>query len=354
MRFKIADLVAVNMETLKAKDDVFDVEYVDTGSVTAGVFGPAEYFESLQQAPSRARRVAMAGDTVYSTVRPNQRHFGFITDELANRVYSTGFAVLHPNPEKVLPYYFYLIMNQEWVTETLHSIGSGSTSAYPSIKPGDILNLEVEVPTLEKQRLIVNIFQSLDGKMLINNQINDNLVALAGTIWRNFDVYESKEVRDLFDVKYGKTMPKTQLTSTGVPVFGANGMIGYTDKPVMLPDYSVVITSRGSGSGDVQLMDKGVFVTNNLLTIESKHPQSNWATWQMLEQANIQGAVTGSAQPQLTIENFARVVVNIPDKDTIQKFNEVSENFEQIYWANKNEIKLLTETRDTLLRKLIG
>lgn len=74
----------------------------------------------------------------------------------------------------------------------------------------------------------------------------------------------------------------------------------------------------------------------------------------MLEQAKIQGAVTGSAQPQLTIENFARVVVNIPDKDTIQKFNEVSENFEQIYWANKNEIKLLTETRDTLLRKLIG
>lgn len=103
-------------------------------------------------------------------------------------------------------------------------------------------------------------------------RLNDNLVALARTIWRNFDVYESKEVRDLFDVKYGKTMPKTQLKSTGVPVFGANGMIGYTDKPVMLPDYSVVITSRGSGSGDVQLMDKSVFVTNNLLTIESKHP----------------------------------------------------------------------------------
>lgn len=149
MRFKISDLVAVNMETLKAKDDVFDVEYADTGSVTAGIFGPAEYFESLRQAPSRARRVAMAGDTVYSTVRPNQRHFGFITNKLANRIYSTGFAVLHPNPEKVLPYYFYLIMNQEWVTETLQSVGSGSTSAYPSIRPGDILNLEVEVPDLE-------------------------------------------------------------------------------------------------------------------------------------------------------------------------------------------------------------
>src|SRR5699024_4760813 len=72
----------------------------------------------------------------------------------------------------------YLIMNQEWVTETLQSVGSGSTSAYPSIRPGDILNLEVEVPDLETQRRIVNIFQSLDGKMLVNNQINDNLLEL--------------------------------------------------------------------------------------------------------------------------------------------------------------------------------
>lgn len=177
MKFKIADLVDVNMKTLKAKEDVSDVEYIDTGSVTNGVFRQAEYFESLQQAPSRARRVALAGDTAYSTVRPNQRHFGYITKALANRVYSTGFAILHPNSERVLPYYFYLIMNQEWVTKTLHSIGSGSTSAYPSIKPGDILNLEVEVPDLEKQRRIVNVFQSLDKKMMANNQINDNLAA---------------------------------------------------------------------------------------------------------------------------------------------------------------------------------
>lgn len=249
--------------------------------------------------------------------------------------------------------YLYYFINRPEIQKDLVSVATGSANQV-NISPKIIGELSIDLPDLAEQERITNMLTALDSKIEILESINDNLVALAGTIWHNFDVYESKEVRDLFDVKYGKTMPKTQLTSTGVPVFGANGMIGYTDKPVMLPDYSVVITSRGSGSGDVQLIDKGVFVTNNLLTIESKHSQSNWATWQMLEQANIQGAVTGSAQPQLTIENFARVVVNIPDKDTIQKFNEVSENFEQIYWANKNEIKLLTETRDTLLQKLIG
>lgn len=223
MRFKISDLVAVNMETLKAKDDVFDVEYADTGSVTAGIFGPAEYFESLRQAPSRARRVAMAGDTVYSTVRPNQRHFGFITNELANRVYSTGFAVLHPNPEKVLPYYFYLIMNQEWVTETLQSVGSGSTSAYPSIKPGDILNLEVEVPDLETQRRIVNIFQSLDGKVRVNNQINDNLFELSKILFEAVledDRSELTNLANLTDIQNGFA-------------FKSKEYIGFSDTPIV-------------------------------------------------------------------------------------------------------------------------
>lgn len=261
-----------------------------------------------------------------------------------------GFKSLVPNKDVVTSEYLYYVMKQS--KSALEQVATGTT--FKEVSGSVMKNFEIDIPNLDEQERVVSILAPIDQKIELLQTINDNLVALAGTIWRNFDVYESKEVRDLFDVKYGKTMPKTQLTSTGVPVFGANGMIGYTYKPVMLPDYSVVITSRGSGSGDVQLMDKGVFVTNNLLTIESKHPQSNWATWQMLEQANIQGAVTGSAQPQLTIENFARVVVNIPDKDTIQKFNEVSENFEQIYWANKNEIKLLTETRDTLLRKLIG
>lgn len=223
MRFKISDLVAVNMETLKAKDDVFDVEYADTGSVTAGIFGPAEYFESLRQAPSRARRVAMAGDTVYSTVRPNQRHFGFITNKLANRIYSTGFAVLHPNPEKVLPYYFYLIMNQEWVTETLQSVGSGSTSAYPSIRPGDILNLEVEVPDLETQRRIVNIFQSLDGKMLVNNQINDNLFELSKILFEAVledDRSELTNLANLTDIQNGFA-------------FKSKEYIGFSDTPIV-------------------------------------------------------------------------------------------------------------------------
>lgn len=265
---------------------------------------------------------------------------------------STEFLVFRATNQILPDYLYYLTTTPNFRDMAIKSMTG--TSGRQRVQTDVVSDYELNLPSIKQQKLIVDKLLPLDAKIRLNNQINDNLVALAGTIWRSFDVYESKEVHDLFDVKYGKTMPKTQLTSTGVPVFGANGMIGYTDKAVMLPDYSVVITSRGSGSGDVQLMDKGVFVTNNLLTLESKHPQANWTTWQMLEQANIQGAVTGSAQPQLTIENFGRVVVNIPDKDTIKKFNGVSEKFEQIYWANKNEIKLLIETRDTILRKLIG
>lgn len=177
MKFRIADLVSVNVRSLKKNEITSSLVYMDTSSVNEGEFDEGELFNTVQEVPSRARRVAVAGDTIYSTVRPNQHHYGYVTKNLEQNIFSTGFAVLHPDASKVLPYFFYLIMNQKWVTDKLHNIGSGSTSTYPSIKPADILNLEVEIPDLTKQRRIVHFFEVLDTKIMLDKKLNDNLVA---------------------------------------------------------------------------------------------------------------------------------------------------------------------------------
>lgn len=361
MKFKISDLVAVNMETLKAKDDVFDVEYADTGSVTAGIFGPAEYFESLRQAPSRARRVAMAGDTVYSTVRPNQRHFGFITNKLANRIYSTGFAVLHPNPEKVLPYYFYLIMNQEWVTEMLQSVGSGSTSAYPSIRPGDILNLEVEVPDLETQRRIVNIFQSLDGKMLVNNQINDNLLELALAEYRQkveTTATTQMKLDDIAKVSAGGDKPKlvSALASdeAHVPIYSNGitneGLYGFTDAPKIF-EKAVTVSARGT-IGYLAIREEPYYPIVRLISvIPTLKKFTNHQLYLALTDANIQGF--GTTQQQLTVPVFKSTMLPILPEETRTEIEELISPMFDMIAHNKHEIVTLSETRDSLLKKLI-
>ena len=47
-----------------------------------------------EKLPSWARRKIKAGDIVYSTVRPNQKHYGIIANLLENMLVSTGFTVI--------------------------------------------------------------------------------------------------------------------------------------------------------------------------------------------------------------------------------------------------------------------
>jgi type I restriction enzyme, S subunit len=63
-------LVTINRESLdETTDPDFAFRYIDIGSVGRGVLLDEPELLSFGQAPSRARRVVRAGDTLISTVR---------------------------------------------------------------------------------------------------------------------------------------------------------------------------------------------------------------------------------------------------------------------------------------------
>lgn len=173
MKYKISELVSINSKAIKKDYDGL-IKYIDTSSVNNGKFDNPRTYSTLHDAPSRARRMASVGDTVISTVRPNMKHIGFISEN-NNYVYSTGFAVVSPNRKLVDPYYLYLYLSSAFVTKTLQSIGE--TSTYPSIKPNDIGNLSVDIPSMKEQTVVAKRIRLLDEKIKFNNRINDNLAA---------------------------------------------------------------------------------------------------------------------------------------------------------------------------------
>lgn len=175
MKYKISELVSINSKAIKKDYDGL-IKYIDTSSVNNGKFDNPRTYSTLHDAPSRARRMASVGDTVISTVRPNMKHIGFISEN-NNYVYSTGLAVVSPNRKLVDPYYLYLYLSSAFVTKTLQSIGETSTSTYPSIKPNDIGNLSVDIPSMKEQTVVAKRIRLLDEKIKFNNRINDNLVA---------------------------------------------------------------------------------------------------------------------------------------------------------------------------------
>ena len=172
---KLKDIVGINLKTINKKYDG-QIQYLDTSSVTDNHFKGYRTYGNIQSAPSRARRIANIGDTVISTVRPNQKHNGFIDTQPDNAIYSTGFTIVSPNTDRVNPYYLYLFLSSEKVTEFLQQIGETSTSAYPSVKPSDIENLDIDLPSRDVQDKISKEIYLLDSKIKLNNKINDNFV----------------------------------------------------------------------------------------------------------------------------------------------------------------------------------
>ena len=175
---RLGDVIRTNVSTYSEKEAWGFVNYLDTGNITQDVVFEIQRINiGEDKLPSRARRKVRNGNIVYSTVRPNQLHYGFIRSQPENFLVSTGFAVIEVDESSAVPEYIFYYLTQRDVIEKLQAIAEQSTSAYPSIKPSDIEDLEIDLPTLQEQKNIVGILKSLDARMKQNTQINDNLAA---------------------------------------------------------------------------------------------------------------------------------------------------------------------------------
>lgn len=145
---KLEKIVTINSSNLNLKEESFkELLYLDTGSITSN------HIESIQKLkvgedtiPSRAKRKVVHNNIVYSTVRPNLRHYGLIKKPPENLVVSTGFTVISSSSEKVSNELLLMHLSSDKIIEEFQSKGEMSVSTYPSIKPEDILSVDIVVP----------------------------------------------------------------------------------------------------------------------------------------------------------------------------------------------------------------
>lgn len=119
------------------------------------------------------------------------------------------------------------------------------------------------------------------------------------------------ELGEVFNITYGKGLPTSKLTKEGFPVFGANGVIGhYTE--YKYEEKQVLISCRGAASGKINISPEKCFITNNSLVIESNSEFIHKKfLYFILSGANRSKIVTGSAQPQVTINNANTLLIKL-------------------------------------------
>lgn len=161
---KVGDFCKDNVANLSKADKFQAILYLDTGSITENYIHSLQELNPLiDEVPSRAKRKVQQGDIVYSTVRPNLKHYGLLHNPPHNLIVSTGFAVLHNIDISVSNEYLYMWLTNNTVLEVLQSIAENSVSTYPSLNVNDLLDVEIIVPdscTLsETNKVLHSIFE---------------------------------------------------------------------------------------------------------------------------------------------------------------------------------------------------
>ncbi len=116
--------------------------------------------------------------------------------------------------------------------------------------------------------------------------------------------WANAKLKDLCDMVYGKGLLTKFLTEEGYPVYGANGIIGKYSKYIY-KEPQVIISCRGAASGVIHKTIPYSFVTSNSIVLQLNSKAIDLDYFQKsIMSVDRSKIVTGSAQPQITIENL--------------------------------------------------
>ena len=383
---RLGDICTTNKDSYSSKDNWKIVNYLDTGSITENKITELQYIDiETDKLPSRARRKVRKDSILYSTVRPNQLHYGIIKELVDNLLVSTGFTVIDVDTNKAIPEFIYYILTQKNTTEQLQAIAEQSVSTYPSIKATDIENLKLKLPNLAIQKKIVAILDTIDSKIRQNEKINNNLLEQASTLF-NSAIQQSTsvvyaELGSLADVKGGKRLPKgvnLVTTSNQHPYIRVRDL-NNTVFASLSNDYEYVddetqqsISRYIVSTGDLLISIVGTIGLTAIVdhTLNKANLTENCVKLTNLKNVTpeylllflrssqgveaISKGTVGAVQLKLPIKNIQSFAVPLLCDEELLPLNEtLSAIFSQIS-VNIVEMKQLSDIRDTILPKLMS
>ena len=147
----LGEISIINPENMKS-GQYTEINYIDIASVKGGQI--LELQKLTYDFPSRAKRIVKKGDILYSSVRPNLKGYVYISDDIQNGVASTGFANIRvKEPNTILSKYLYYIMTSDYISDDLISKAKGAQ--YPAVSFDDFETIKIPIPSLERQKEIV-------------------------------------------------------------------------------------------------------------------------------------------------------------------------------------------------------
>lgn len=331
-------------------------------------------FVPEDKARSLHRSIAKRRDVVV-TISGNVGQVSYIPDNSQYAEYLCSqrqFRVTFDESKIYVPYLVYYLHSVEGQSKIL---AFANQTGVPALSQPlkNFRKIKIDLPSLAEQKKIAAILSALDEKIAINREINDNLLAQAQTLYKQFFPYGVQDdlpdgwrigtVGEIIEIHDSKRIPlsgadRSKMEKKIYPYYGAASLMDLVDnyifdgKYLLLGEDGTVVDDAGYPI--LQYVWGQFWVNNHAHILTGRLGYDVESLYMLFKQTPVKSIVTGAVQPKISQANLRSVQVVIPPEHNLREYNDLVEPLFSLFRANEEECKTFTALRDTLLPKLMS
>lgn len=374
---RLRDLASVNPEQLREDTPSETIlDYIDLGAVEQVGHVPKPEQISFGEAPSRARRRALPGDVLASTVRPYLRGFTRLIEngEPRNLVASTGYAVIRPNEPLDGEFIYQHVLSQGFLD---HLVPRMTGSNYPAVSASDVEDYPLACPPPEQRRYIGTVLTSVDDTIEQTRAVIDQTRKLKTALLQDLLTYGLPGRKTRFQtVRLGQAFaPRKERGIPGLPLVAVTMHNGLVDRSEIdrrmetnLADEQHLLVRTGDIAYNMMRMWQGVFgyafcdclVSPAYVVVQPTGPvQSDYAAYlfklpETIHKFHLYSQGLTDDRLRLYYEQFAPIRVRVPKSlEDQQKIVSLLSSVDERLEAQLRELEQLTSTKMGLSQALL-
>ena len=167
--------------------------------------------------------------------------------------------------------------------------------------------------------------------------------------------WEYKKLGDLCDIYQPKTLATEQLVADGkYYVYGANGIIGrYND--YNHEQSEILLTCRGATCGTINISQPYSWINGNAMVIHRKSEDLSFDFLKYLMLSlDYSLIITGAAQPQITRQKIAPIIVKFPSLSVQQSIVSELDKINELIRLKKEQLKDYDNLAQSIFYEMFG
>ena len=269
---------------------------------------------------------------------------------------------------------FYLLYSlQSLYVQHQISWSEGTGTTVSNLRIPHLEQIQIPYLPLEQQAKISSVLRALEEKIENNRRLNDNLLAQAQTLYKQFFPYGVQDdlpdgwrigtVGEIIEIHDSKRIPlsgadRSKMEKKIYPYYGAASLMDLVDnyifdgKYLLLGEDGTVVDDAGYPI--LQYVWGQFWVNNHAHILTGRLGYDVESLYMLFKQTPVKSIVTGAVQPKISQANLRSVQVVIPPEHNLREYNDLVEPLFSLFRANEEECKTFTALRDTLLPKLMS